>query len=56
MVHEENRHWDGGISVGRTGEGREEARRSRTFWASVLPDNRAMAGLFLAAGGGGIQV
>jgi hypothetical protein len=24
-----------------------------TFWASVLPDNRAMAGLFLAAGGTG---
>jgi hypothetical protein len=35
------------------GELAETAKRRqiREFWASVLPDNRAMAGLFLAAGG-----
>jgi L-amino acid N-acyltransferase YncA len=26
-------------------------RGVREFWASVMPDNRAMAGLFLAVGG-----
>jgi acyl-CoA hydrolase/RimJ/RimL family protein N-acetyltransferase len=51
VVHEGNRH--AGMAGFLLGELAEVAQRRglKSFWASVLPDNRAMAGLFLAAGG-----
>jgi acyl-CoA hydrolase/RimJ/RimL family protein N-acetyltransferase len=51
VVHEETRH--SGMAGYLLGELAAVADRRgvETFWASVLPDNRAMAGLFLAAGG-----
>lgn len=51
VVHEANRH--AGIAGFLLGELAAVAHRCgiREFWASVMPDNRAMAGLFLAAGG-----
>ncbi len=51
VVHEENRH--SGMAGFLLGELAAVAKRRklRELWASVLPDNRAMAGLFLAAGG-----
>jgi RimJ/RimL family protein N-acetyltransferase len=50
VVHEENRHM--GIAGYLLGELAAVAKRRgiTEFWASVLPDNRAMAGLFLAVG------
>ncbi|MEO5715187.1 MAG: GNAT family N-acetyltransferase [Luteolibacter sp.] len=51
VVHEETRH--SGMAGFLLGELAVVAKRRkiRELWASVLPDNRAMAGLFLAAGG-----
>jgi acyl-CoA hydrolase/RimJ/RimL family protein N-acetyltransferase len=51
VVHEKTRH--SGMAGFLLGELAEiaKSRGVSTFWASVLPDNRAMAGLFLAAGG-----
>ncbi len=51
VVHEECRHL--GMAGFLLGELAEIARKRkiRSFWASVLPENRAMAGLFIAAGG-----
>jgi acyl-CoA hydrolase/GNAT superfamily N-acetyltransferase len=51
VVHESTRH--SGIAGYLLGELAAIAKRRGVsgFWASVLPDNRAMAGLFLAAGG-----
>jgi RimJ/RimL family protein N-acetyltransferase len=51
IVHESNRHL--GIAGYLLGELATVAKRRgvREFWASVMPDNRAMAGLFLAVGG-----
>jgi RimJ/RimL family protein N-acetyltransferase len=51
VVHEENRH--AGIAGFLLGELATVAQRRgiQEFWASVMPDNRAMAGLFLATGG-----
>ena len=51
VVHETNRHM--GMAGYLLGELAEVAKRRKVagLWASVLPDNRAMAGLFLAAGG-----
>jgi acyl-CoA hydrolase/GNAT superfamily N-acetyltransferase len=51
VVHEETRH--SGMAGYLLGELARIARRRGVsgFWASVLRDNRAMAGLFLAAGG-----
>jgi acyl-CoA hydrolase/RimJ/RimL family protein N-acetyltransferase len=51
IVHESNRHL--GIAGYLLGELATVAKRRgvRDFWASVMPDNRAMAGLFLAVGG-----
>lgn len=51
VVHEECRHL--GMAGFLLGELASIARRRKIqkFWATVLPDNRAMAGLFLAAGG-----
>lgn len=51
VVHESNRHL--GIAGYLLGELATVARRRgiKEFWASVMPDNRAMAGLFLAVGG-----
>lgn len=51
VVHEEKRHL--GMAGFLLGELAAVAKRRkvRRFWASVLPENRAMAGLFLAAGG-----
>ena len=51
VVHEANRH--SGMAGYLLGELAAIAKRRgvASFWASVLPDNRAMAGLFLAAGG-----
>jgi len=50
IVHEENRHM--GIAGFLLGELAAVAKKRgiTEFWASVLPDNRAMAGLFLAVG------
>ena len=50
IVHEENRHM--GIAGFLLGELATVAKKRglKEFWASVLPDNRAMAGLFLAVG------
>ena len=50
IVHESNRH--AGIAGFLLGELAVIAKRRgiTEFWASVVPDNRAMAGLFLAAG------
>jgi GNAT superfamily N-acetyltransferase len=50
VVHEENRHM--GIAGYLLGELAAVAKKRgiAEFWASVLPDNRAMAGLFLAVG------
>ena len=50
VVHETNRHM--GMAGYLLGELAEVAKRREVagFWASVLPDNRAMAGLFHAAG------
>ena len=50
VVHESCRH--AGIAGFLLGELAAVAKRRgiREFWASVLPDNRAMAGLFLAVG------
>lgn len=51
VVHEGNRH--SGMAGFLLGELAAIAKRRKvkSFWASVLPENRAMAGLFLAAGG-----
>lgn len=51
VVHEDNRH--AGMAGFLLGELASIAKRRKVnaFWASVLPENRAMAGLFLAAGG-----
>jgi RimJ/RimL family protein N-acetyltransferase len=51
VVHEATRH--SGMAGYLLGELAAIAKRRGviSFWASVLPDNRAMAGLFLAAGG-----
>lgn len=51
VVHEENRQLGmAGFLLGELAE--IAARRGlEEFWAGVLPNNRAMAGLFLAAGG-----
>lgn len=51
VVHESTRH--SGMAGFLLGElaAVASARGISSFWASVLPDNRAMAGLFLAAGG-----
>ena len=51
VVHESTRH--SGMAGFLLGElaGIAKRRGVPTFWASVLPDNRAMAGLFLAVGG-----
>jgi len=51
VVHEGNRH--AGMAGFLLGELAAIAKRRKvkSFWASVLPENRAMAGLFLAAGG-----
>ena len=51
VVHEENRH--SGMAGYLLGELAIVARKRglEEFWASVLPENRAMAGVFLAAGG-----
>lgn len=51
VVHEATRHF--GMAGFLLGELAEIAKRRRVskFWASVLQDNRAMAGLFIAAGG-----
>ena len=51
VVHEGNRH--AGMAGFLLGELAAVAKRRKvaSFWASVLPENRAMAGLFLAAGG-----
>ncbi len=51
VVHEETRH--SGMAGFLLGELAAVAKRRKIheLWASVLPDNRAMAGLFLAAGG-----
>ncbi len=51
VVHEATRHL--GMAGFLLGELAAIAKKRgvSTFWASVLPDNRAMAGLFLAAGG-----
>ena len=51
VVHETNRHM--GMAGYLLGELAEVAKRRKVagLWASVLQDNRAMAGLFLAAGG-----
>jgi acyl-CoA hydrolase/GNAT superfamily N-acetyltransferase len=51
VVHEATRH--SGMAGYLLGELAAIAKRRGVigFWASVLPDNRAMAGLFLAAGG-----
>lgn len=51
VVHEAYRHL--GMAGFLLGELAEIAakRKVSEFWASVLPENRAMAGLFLAAGG-----
>lgn len=50
IVHEENRHM--GIAGFLLGELAMVAKRRgvREFWASVLADNRAMSGVFLAVG------
>ena len=51
IVHEGTRHL--GIAGYLLGELATVAKRRRIkeFWASVMPENRAMAGLFLAVGG-----
>ena len=51
MVHESTRH--SGMAGYLLGELAAIAamRGVVSFWADVLPENRAMAGLFLAAGG-----
>ena len=51
VVHEQTRH--SGMAGFLLGELASIAARRgvSAFWATVLPDNRAMAGLFLAAGG-----
>jgi acyl-CoA hydrolase len=51
VVHEATRH--AGMAGFLLGELAAVAKRRgvSVFWASVLPENRAMAGLFLAAGG-----
>ncbi len=51
VVHEANRH--AGIAGFLLGELATVAKRRGVleFWASVMPENRAMAGLFIAAGG-----
>ena len=51
VVHESTRH--SGMAGFLLGELAAIAKRRgvATFWANVLPDNRAMAGLFLAVGG-----
>lgn len=51
VVHEELRHLGmAGFLLGELATiGRK--RGIKTFWASVLPDNKSMSGLFLAAGG-----
>lgn len=51
VVHEGTRHL--GIAGYLLGELATVAKRRgiKEFWASVMPDNRAMAGLFLAVGG-----
>jgi RimJ/RimL family protein N-acetyltransferase len=51
VVHESTRH--SGMAGYLLGELAAIAKRRgvATFWANVLPDNRAMAGLFLAVGG-----
>lgn len=51
VVHEETRH--SGVAGFLLGELASVAARRgvQALWASVLPDNRAMAGMFLAVGG-----
>jgi len=51
VVHETTRH--SGMAGYLLGElaGIAKRRGIESFWANVLPENRAMAGLFLAAGG-----
>jgi ribosomal protein S18 acetylase RimI-like enzyme len=51
IVHEAKRHL--GIAGYLLGELATVGKRRgiKEFWASVMPDNRAMAGLFLAVGG-----
>lgn len=51
VVHEEHRHL--GMAGFLLGELAVVAgkRKIASFWASVMPENRAMAGLFIAAGG-----
>jgi acyl-CoA hydrolase/RimJ/RimL family protein N-acetyltransferase len=51
VVHEKARHSGmGGFLLGELSEVAKQ-RGVRELWASVMPENRAMAGLFLAAGG-----
>lgn len=51
VVHETNRHLGmAGFLLGELAAIAKQRKVSH-FWASVLPENRAMAGLFLAAGG-----
>ncbi len=51
VVHEENRHLGmAGFLLAELAAIASQRGVSR-FWANVLPENRAMAGLFLAAGG-----
>jgi len=51
VVHETNRHLGmAGFLLGELASIAKQRKVSH-FWASVLPENRAMAGLFLAAGG-----
>lgn len=51
VVHEATRHSGmGGYLLGELAS-IADRRGVHTFWANVLPDNRAMSGLFLAAGG-----
>ena len=51
VVHETTRHLGmAGFLLGELAAVAKQ-RGYHEFWASVLPDNRAMAGLFLAAGG-----
>lgn len=51
VVHEDHRHF--GMAGFLLGELATIGKRRgiETFWASVLPDNKSMSGLFLAAGG-----
>jgi len=51
VVHETSRHLGmAGFLLGALA-GIAKRRLIKTFWASVMPENRAMSGLFIAAGG-----